>query len=77
LERAIADGRANEYYEVVFAEMVADGSLSFECVIFDPNRWYEVDKLEDLRGAERIARQMGKVARPLLPALLDTAEAHA
>ena len=43
LERVIADGRVNEYYEVVFAEMVADGSLSFECVVFDADQWYEVD----------------------------------
>ena len=67
LERVIADGRVNEYYEVVFAEMVADGSLSLECVIFDANQWYEVDSLEDVRGAERIARP----SRPLLPVLFD------
>jgi len=73
LERVIADGRVNDYYEVVFAEMVADGSLSLECVLFDPNQWYEVDTLDDLRGAERIAKWIAKPARPLLPAILDAA----
>jgi choline kinase len=77
LEQVIADGRVNEYYEVVFAEMVADGSLSLECVLFDSNRWYEVDTLEDLQGAERIARRIARPARPLLPALADTAGARA
>jgi NDP-sugar pyrophosphorylase family protein len=78
LEQAIADGRVNEYYEAVFAEMVDDGSLSFECVLFDPNQWYEVDTLEDLPGAERIGRRIGRritrPAKPLLPASLGTAE---
>jgi choline kinase len=77
LEQAIVDGRVNEYYEVVFAEMVADGSLSLECVLFDSDRWYEVDTLEDLRGAERITRRMARPARPLLPALVGTAGARA
>jgi choline kinase len=78
LEQVIADGRVNEYYEVVFAEMVDDGSLSFECVLFDPDQWYEVDTLEDLPGAERIGRRIGRritrPVRPFLPAPLGTAE---
>ena len=78
LEQVIADGRVNEYYEVVFAEMVDDGSLSFECVLFDSDQWYEVDTLEDLPGAERIGRRIGRritrPVRPFLPAPLGTAE---
>jgi choline kinase len=66
LEQAIVDGRVNEYYEVVFAEMVADGSLSFECVLFDSDQWYEVDKIEDLPGAVRIARRINKPTKPLI-----------
>jgi hypothetical protein len=68
----------NEYYEVVFAEMVGDGSLSLECVLFDPDQWYEVDTLEDLPGAERIGRRIGRritrPARPFLPASLSAAK---
>ena len=32
--------------------MVADGSLTFDAVLFDEKRWYEVDRLEDLHAAE-------------------------
>ena len=52
LDRFICDGRVNEYYETVFEEMAADGSLSFQCIKFDNARWYEVDTLKDLRAAE-------------------------
>jgi len=44
----------NDYYEAVFAEMVTDGSLSFEPVFFDDGRWYEVDTLADVHEAERL-----------------------
>lgn len=47
-------GKVNEYYETVFAEMVADGSLAMEAVSFDSGRWYEIDTLEDLHKAELI-----------------------
>ena len=54
LDRHISAGLVNGYYETVFAEMVEDGDLSFEAVFFDNRRWYEIDTLEDLRGAERL-----------------------
>lgn len=54
LEQRISAGLVNGYYETVFAEMVADGSLSFEAVFFDNRRWYEIDTLEDLCAAERL-----------------------
>jgi len=34
--------------------MVADGDLSFEAVVFDNRRWYEIDTTEDLREAEQL-----------------------
>ena len=52
LSQHVAAGKVNEYYETVFAEMVADGSLSLEAVDFDSGRWYEIDTLEDLHEAE-------------------------
>ena len=57
--------------------MISDGSLSFECIVFDPDQRYEVDKLEDLQGAERIARQIADLTAPLLPALFEPAGARA
>ncbi len=54
LDRRIAAGKVHDYYEVVFAEMVAEGLLSLQSVHFDEGRWCEIDTLEDLRVAEQI-----------------------
>jgi choline kinase len=50
----VSEGRLGEYYEAVFADMVADGSLRFDAVFFNPDRWYEIDTLEDLDEAEKL-----------------------
>ncbi len=52
LDQRIAAGKVQDYYEVVFAEMVADGLLTLQSVGFDEGRWCEIDTLEDLRAAE-------------------------
>jgi len=54
LEHYVSAGRVNGFYETVFAEMLAEGSLAFEAVFFDNERWYEIDTLDDLRQAERL-----------------------
>jgi len=54
LDRHISDGKVNDYYETVFAEMIADGSLTFKIVSFDGKPWYEIDTLEDLAEAEKL-----------------------
>lgn len=54
LNQHISDGRVNNYYEIVFAEMIADGSLSFKVVSFDGKPWYEIDTFEDLAKAEKL-----------------------
>ena len=54
LELHISSGKVNEYYEAVFKEMIADGSLSMDGVFFDPECWYEIDTPVDLVNAERI-----------------------
>ena len=58
LEVYISNGKVNEYYETVFREMVANGSLSLEGVFFDPQLWYEIDTIEDLKNAECILDQI-------------------
>jgi choline kinase len=50
----VADNRLGVYYETVFADMVADGSLAFEAVFFDADRWYEIDTPADLEAAEKL-----------------------
>lgn len=54
LGRYVSAGRLGEYYEVVFAEMIADGTLSFDAVFFDEDRWYEIDTRADLCKAENL-----------------------
>ncbi len=54
LDQHISDGKVNDYYEIVFAEMIADGSLSFRTVSFDDKPWYEIDTIEDLAEAEKL-----------------------
>ena len=60
MARYISEGRVNEFYEAVFADMVADGMLSLETVFFDPDNWYEIDTIADLKEAERM---FGKPSR--------------
>lgn len=52
LDSYVAAKRTGDYYESVFAEMIADGSMSLSPVLFDANSWYEIDTLEDLAAAE-------------------------
>lgn len=54
LDWHISEGKVNGYYETVFSEMVADGSLAFEMVSFDGKPWYEIDNVEDLAKAEKL-----------------------
>ncbi len=69
LDQYISAGKVNDYYEAVFAEMVAEGAISLAPVIFDAARWYEIDTLEDLSAAERMFPSRSKVAlgEKLLP----------
>ena len=54
LNHHIAGGIVNSYYETVFGDMVADGSLSLKAVPFDNKLWYEIDTIEDLEEAEKL-----------------------
>ena len=54
LDQHISAGRVNDYYETVFEEMVADGSLSLQTVSFDGKPWYEIDTIEDMAEAEKM-----------------------
>ena len=63
------EGRLREYYEVVFSEMVAERTLSFDAVFFDANRWYEIDTLADLREAEMLFTRSRSILRRSLRGL--------
>ncbi|MFK5925767.1 MAG: phosphocholine cytidylyltransferase family protein [Desulfuromusa sp.] len=61
LDQYISAGKVNGYYEEVFAEMVAEGVISFAPVFFDPARWYEIDTLEDLSAAEKMFSEPSRI----------------
>ena len=59
----ISEGRLGEYYEAVFAEMVADGTFSCDAIFFKADRWYEIDTKADLHAAEKLFAMPRSVAR--------------
>jgi CTP:phosphocholine cytidylyltransferase-like protein len=65
LTEHVVAGNINEYYETVFAEMVADGTLVLEAVDFDSTCWYEIDTLEDLHEAEKMFPEDRAIVPPL------------
>ncbi|MCF6310993.1 MAG: phosphocholine cytidylyltransferase family protein [Verrucomicrobiales bacterium] len=52
LSRYVSDEKLGDYYEIAFAELIADRTLSFEAVFFEADLWYEIDTAEDLLAAE-------------------------
>ena len=54
LDQYISAGRTNDYYEAVFAEMIPEGTVRFEAVFFDENKWYEIDTVNDLSAADTL-----------------------
>jgi len=51
--RAIEAGRVNDYYESIFRDCVADGSVAdLAAVDVSSSRWYEIDDHHDLDAAE-------------------------
>ncbi len=62
LSRYVLKGKLGGYYEVVFAEMVANGTLSFDAVFFDKDRWYEIDTNVDLREAGNMLSRPRSIA---------------
>jgi choline kinase len=54
LERRVAAGQTGLFYESVFEEMAADGSMAPAAVIFPAERWYEIDTPADLEAAELV-----------------------
>jgi choline kinase len=54
LDRYISGGEVQHYYEVVFARMIAEGTLSFDSISFDHKPWFEIDTIEDLAKAKQL-----------------------
>lgn len=54
LDQHIRALNVNSYYEIVLAELVAEGKLTLQAVSFDSKPWYEIDTLADLAEAEKL-----------------------
>lgn len=54
LDSYVAAGRVNDYYEAVFRDMAAQGTLAMQAVSFAAGKWYEVDTPADLRACEAL-----------------------
>jgi len=54
LENHISEGKVNDYYEIVFAEMLSENTLAFDVAFFDNKYWYEIDTIKDLEMAEEV-----------------------
>ena len=54
LDRYVAAGRTGGFYDSVFEEMTADGSMALAAVIFPTEQWYEVDTPADRDAAELV-----------------------
>jgi choline kinase len=67
LDKHIVAGNLKDYYEIVFAELVAEGNLAFEAVSFDGKPWYEIDTMEDLANAEKQFSSASCMAKNTIP----------
>ena len=52
LDRWVAEGRLDQYYEAVLAELINAGAVTMQGVDIGPDGWAEVDDVEDLRQLE-------------------------
>ena len=54
LDSYVAQQRYDLYYEAVFADLISEGSLRLAILCAAPNKWAEIDTLEDLQTAQNI-----------------------
>ena len=54
LDSYIVQKRSDQYYEAVFADLISRDSMRLAVLNAAPNRWAEVDTLEDLQAAEEL-----------------------
>ncbi|MHA2104946.1 MAG: phosphocholine cytidylyltransferase family protein [Candidatus Hodarchaeales archaeon] len=54
LDQRISEGKLQDYYEIVFSNLIDEGNLILQGINFDIGKWYEVDTLIDLEMAEKL-----------------------
>jgi len=52
LDRWVAEGRLDQYYEAVLAELINDGTVRMQGADVGPSGWAEVDDVQDLQRLE-------------------------
>ena len=57
LGQYVAEGRNDQYYEAVLADLVKGGAASLGLCQTGGRRWAEIDDVDDLRAAERLFPQ--------------------
>ncbi len=54
LDSYIAQQRSDQYYEAVFADLIARDAMHLAVLEAAPHRWAEIDTLDDLQAAEEL-----------------------
>ena len=54
LDSYVAQQRNDQYYEAVFADLISRNAMRLAVLFAAPNRWAEVDTMEDLQAAEKL-----------------------
>jgi len=63
LDRHVGAGHTGSFHDIVFSEMIADGSMVLPAVIFPAERWYEIDAPADRDAAELVFSWRTRSAR--------------
>ena len=54
MEAFLNDGRTGQYYEAVFASLIASGRMEMAVLNTGNKKWAEIDTLDDLKEAEKM-----------------------
>ncbi len=54
MEEFLQDGRADQYYEAVFANLIAAGQMNMAVMNTGDKKWAEIDTMGDLSDAEKL-----------------------
>ena len=58
LTRYVVEGKTDQYYEAVFADLVSRGIFELSILRTEATKWAEIDTIEDLELAERLFPSM-------------------
>jgi len=62
LSRYVVEGKTDQYYEAVFADLVSRGVFELSILRTEATKWAEIDTMEDLELAEKLFSAMAAPA---------------